>query len=510
MTSLEPRRALAHPVWWAALGLLVLNDHVLKHLPEPDLVTGKLSDLAGLVVAPWLLAVLLRLRHRRSVDAAHVATGLVFAAINVSPEAAAAVEALSRLLGVPWAIHVDPTDLLALPALLASRLGLGAIAAGDARLDARWARLAVAPGLIACVATSAEPPPNDFPPPPPRTPSPFSGAASFSQLVFGNRTDAELILRVRPLADDVEIDCAAVGAIPSFALARELFAPATAFAVPAGRALPVFDDPSVASGARSACNAFLVDASGLAPRLVFWSAIAPTTISQDAAVADSRRMLAVEAESAGRLRWVGHDALFPPPSDAPPEAASDPSLCPAARAPTIDVSAGFPTGEALVLSQASASPDGCWRLGLTAGGRERVGYLCLGHAELPFALGDTLRVRPLDADGRGLVVEGERARLALNVGTELALPIADHRVVAMALAAGCPRSRDACGGTWLPLSIELEGPEGRFRVRGGGAARLGDGALYLGRVAARPVRRTSCPGDVGATHVESVYLEVYP
>ena len=56
-------RALAHPGSVLALVVLVLNDHVLKQA-WPGLVTGKLSDVAGLVVdlgsgggvPGWLLA----------------------------------------------------------------------------------------------------------------------------------------------------------------------------------------------------------------------------------------------------------------------------------------------------------------------------------------------------------------------------------------------------------------------------------------------------------------------
>ena len=49
-------RALASPVAVVSLVLLVLNDHLLKQA-WPGAVTGKLSDVAGLVVAPLLLTV---------------------------------------------------------------------------------------------------------------------------------------------------------------------------------------------------------------------------------------------------------------------------------------------------------------------------------------------------------------------------------------------------------------------------------------------------------------------
>ena len=58
MTTGVSVRALASPGFALALVVLVLNDHVLK-TAYPGWITGKLSDVAGLVVAPLLLGVLL-------------------------------------------------------------------------------------------------------------------------------------------------------------------------------------------------------------------------------------------------------------------------------------------------------------------------------------------------------------------------------------------------------------------------------------------------------------------
>ena len=56
---------LAHPVTVAALVVLLVNDHLLKYA-YPGWVTGKLSDVAGLVLAPALLASLVTLLARRA------------------------------------------------------------------------------------------------------------------------------------------------------------------------------------------------------------------------------------------------------------------------------------------------------------------------------------------------------------------------------------------------------------------------------------------------------------
>jgi hypothetical protein len=116
--ELRPGRALLTPTWLAALAVLGVNDHLLKGAGLlPGALTGKLSDLAGMLVAPALLAALLGLRSRRGLLLAHLAIAAVFAAIKLSPAAADAWSWVMGLVGVPWVITVDPTDLLALPAL---------------------------------------------------------------------------------------------------------------------------------------------------------------------------------------------------------------------------------------------------------------------------------------------------------------------------------------------------------------------------------------------------------
>ncbi|MEJ3745617.1 hypothetical protein WEI85_20285 [Actinomycetes bacterium KLBMP 9797] len=112
---------LAHPVTVLALALLALNDHVLKAV-HPGPVTGKLSDLAGLLVAPPVLATVAVLAIRRlpAAAAAHgaiVAVGVGFALTKAYPAGAAAASALWSLVHGPSVIRADRTDLAALPIL---------------------------------------------------------------------------------------------------------------------------------------------------------------------------------------------------------------------------------------------------------------------------------------------------------------------------------------------------------------------------------------------------------
>jgi hypothetical protein len=130
-------RALTAPVTIAAIAVLVVNDHVLK-AAYPGWVTGKLSDVAGLAFFPLLLAAVAERIGSRGVRVtviAAAATGVVFAAVKTVPLAAdayrvglAALQWPARAIGAlvggratpglgEVQLVMDPTDLLALPAL---------------------------------------------------------------------------------------------------------------------------------------------------------------------------------------------------------------------------------------------------------------------------------------------------------------------------------------------------------------------------------------------------------
>ncbi len=147
------RGACMPAAFWLALTLLVVNDHVLKGSGLlPGIVTGKLSDFAGLVVAPLLLCALFDAHGQLARYACIALVALPFAAIKLSPWAASGVaDALSLL--VPSHIWCDPTDLVALCVLpwtaqLAQRVE--PIALGRLRPQ----RVGLALAALACVATS--------------------------------------------------------------------------------------------------------------------------------------------------------------------------------------------------------------------------------------------------------------------------------------------------------------------------------------------------------------------
>jgi hypothetical protein len=140
-----PGDVLLHPVALGALGLLVLNDHLGKRV-APGLITGKASDVAGLVLFPLLvLAVVEVLRRRVDLGPVVIAsivgvTACAFIAVKMEPGIARWYsQALGYLMAPvrvalrqvrgdgtrPVRVLSDAADLVALPALgVALAIGL--------------------------------------------------------------------------------------------------------------------------------------------------------------------------------------------------------------------------------------------------------------------------------------------------------------------------------------------------------------------------------------------------
>ncbi len=130
----------------AALLILVANDWWFKGSGwAPSLITGKLSDVAGLLFFPLLLTAVLDCfalgLHRLGLHRldftlrlyklllAIAATALVFTLIKVNPICNELMIDSLAALGIPARIVLDPTDLFALPILYESwRLGCAEIA----------------------------------------------------------------------------------------------------------------------------------------------------------------------------------------------------------------------------------------------------------------------------------------------------------------------------------------------------------------------------------------------
>ena len=119
---------ILHPVPLVAIAVLLVNDHLLKG-SAPGILTGVLSDIAGLMFFPLaIVAVLEHLRGRRFVVpsrspvlVAVALTAVAFGAINTSMGADRLYEQAQGWLRLGWrpVVNVaDTRDLLALPALI--------------------------------------------------------------------------------------------------------------------------------------------------------------------------------------------------------------------------------------------------------------------------------------------------------------------------------------------------------------------------------------------------------
>ena len=130
-----PINELMAPLPLAALGMLALNDWVLKPSCAPEWLTGKLSDFAGLFVFPLVATALFDLvllavaaagvsvdhTLRRWKLALAIALEVVgFAVLKLWPAGSDALVAVMRIAAPHTEVYLDPTDLLAFVVLPAT------------------------------------------------------------------------------------------------------------------------------------------------------------------------------------------------------------------------------------------------------------------------------------------------------------------------------------------------------------------------------------------------------
>jgi hypothetical protein len=377
--TLTPHRALLHPLWALSLVVLATNDHWLKYsdlLPDP--VTGKLSDFAGMLVAPVLFAALVGVRTRKGLVAAHVAVGVVFTMIQLSRSFADAWSALMGTIGVPWIITCDPTDLVALPALwLGMRVyprAMQRTAVASLRKTGEVAGAGI--GLLFCVATSRPEPGEPFVP------------DLEADVYVHNDTEDELVVRVRPLAVDAEIDCDVVASDPGRLLSAALFDTVQSWTLAADANLAVF-----AGGDGRLCHAALVDADGWPTRLAFWrDGNPPRTLVAGEGIDDAApgwiRMF--EADGEGEFE-AGMEILFELDDDEGPEG----GVCRVQDDGERNAWGDEVPYGAWTLTAVEDGLDGCIGLGLADIGSdvERTRwYVCTPGLDAPFAVGDAVEI----------------------------------------------------------------------------------------------------------------------
>ena len=122
---LNSLRCLQHPVTWLSIALLVVNEHILK-VVYPSWITGKLSDFAGLFFFPFIVtAGLSFLLSKYKISSSRIGllafgiVGIWFALLKTYPLANDLTKTFtSQLIGLPTKFILDPTDLIALFAMI--------------------------------------------------------------------------------------------------------------------------------------------------------------------------------------------------------------------------------------------------------------------------------------------------------------------------------------------------------------------------------------------------------
>lgn len=425
-------RPLRHPLFVSSLALLVVNDHLLKGSGAPSWLTGKLSDFAGLVVAPVLLhAAWVGARRRwegraprgegagrsgTSWHSAAIAMALVtlgFVATELWQPAADVVARALGLLGVPSRLWADPTDLLALAVLPVTWQVLRGSATPHEPASTAWSRASsrtlFAMGVLACVATS---------------PRPATWSTSAYLL---NGTDAALDVRLRWAS--VSLSCSEVGTRTlSTIVAPEVLTRGTTFRVAPGATIPLddwaalaargevdagFGAPRPPSSFGEGCVIGLVATDGLPDTLVLWPTetilAVPTTQSAGELPATGRVELTsaavgLELSTSSDLRAEAYDART-----MPRECALDLEI-------GTSEAASF-EGPSFEIRARSATVDDCVRLDFAMGTRAVPFFVCAPAELVPFDVGDFVRVDASDDLGvhRVALVDADHTLVLLRV-----------------------------------------------------------------------------------------------
>lgn len=503
--TLHPARGLLHPAWLASLVVLALNDHLLKGSGLlPGVLTGKLSDFAGLVVAPLLLAALLRVQSVRGWVACHVAVGAVFSAIQLSAVAADGWSALMGVCGFPWVITRDPTDLLTLPALAASRWGFLPVMRRTAAANARRAAEAgvATVGLLLCAATSDDSSDDccdtftsdtdtstdtstdtdsttdgwgEDPSLPPLT----------ADVYLSNVTGQDVVVRLRALRPEVMLDCDTVAEAPGRLLRSSLFAPAQSWMLPAGTNVTVL--PHVPG--QAPCYAAWVEADALSPAILFWYDGAPPIVSVPAIGQSGLpgEVMLGAGTLQGFVLTGASDLVFP---SEPVDPTGEDECAPQPDAERLGWSFPVPWGPARI-EAVTPGLDGCLDLDLAQGGElPQPWYLCVPSTSFPFVAGDEVELRlPEGADpsldALEIVLLGDDGRALplplLHASAGQSLPIIDGLELAAVPQYSCDiGSEPSCGTVERPMAVLVEG-EGfaAAELVPGEPLRTGDDVLTL-------------------------------
>jgi len=313
----------------------------------------------------------------------------VFTGIQVSVGFADQWSALMGLLGHPWAITSDLSDLIALPFLLLSWSLLLPEMDDSKPALLPLQRTAVAGlsvfGLWSTVATSDIDSGIDV--------NDIWYSDVYGSVYINNANDFAISLFIRPLRDDLFVECYEVAADPGRLLSDDAFAEAQLWELPPQTNVALDID----NGSR-ACAAALVAGEGIPPQIVFFEGndYPPTWYAGQTFDTDEleRGAMAIRFEESGGV-WIGGDAIRYTPNDDAPE---QPEQCQASALESrLDWSQVGNGGRARI-DALNLGPDGCYEIDLQLVEYQNeqivdIGvafpwYLCVPENAMPFAVDD--------------------------------------------------------------------------------------------------------------------------
>lgn len=258
MFPFNPKNALLHPLWWFALCLLVVNDFVLKSSSFAGLLTGKLSDFAGLLIFPLFVATILGVSGRRAWLAVHLVSGALFSSLKLIPAFSEFITQTAALVGLPFYAVCDPWDLVALIVLPGSYYiypRLKPMVAPKRR--ALLTSIGVLFAGFATVATGATPVP--------RTLSAHSANLMLSDLTFINMTGGSINVQVEDLSN-APADCSTLSTTE---LRKDMFLSLGTWELPNGEGVSALPISSTASSDR--CKVALLTVDEAETILLYWN-----------------------------------------------------------------------------------------------------------------------------------------------------------------------------------------------------------------------------------------------
>lgn len=523
-------RTLLHPLFLGALAALAVNDHLLKGAGIlPGAVTGKLSDFAGLVVAPVLGATIVEAlfeggapRARRAdvtrrglagssravIARAAVFAGVaaLFAAIKLSAAAAGVLVEAGALVGLTLRIWQDPTDLVGLLALapawwlLSQRRNAQTVFSSP---KATWVaeRAALAGAAAACVATSQ---------------TATGGYRTPTYLV--NSSGHAVDVRVRWV--DAKVDCVEIlNGNPGRMLGPSAFDLGITFRLVDGATVPLDRQAAWAASGHSAggdggggaggdsgfgadpgespagCDVALLEMDDVPATLVFWPDLPAQTVATNAG--DDKLFWETPELETGRVQVALGTFLTPGKvKQTPLLRAVEPSDC--SDGPQVAYQWSVPaeaTKTPVYLHEVGSLPDGC--VDLLMGYQPSDGddlapdmtaYLCIPDGEFPFTKGQ-----------RVTLTEAERFLRIEEVTTSKRLEIlqgfAEYEISGLKATAqlgACDGDRLECGAYASPAALSISAGGTTTLLRAGEAVSGKDHHVRVGRVERVSVGRDVC------------------